>query len=138
MSRKSKRKIRKVLPSGRHSKLEEVIEADLKRKLSKGKGTYQYEKLKLKYVLCKNYIPDYEVKLKNGKSFIIEVKGYLRPEDRTKMVAVKTMNPELDIRFIFPKDNKLHKSSKTTYSMWARKNGFPYHIGTDVPKEWLK
>lgn len=131
-------KKRKILQSGRRSKLEEKIEVDLKRKLRSGRGSFQYEPEKLKYVLYKNYIPDYKVKLSNGKQFFIEVKGYLRPTDRTKMVAVKSMNPELDIRFIFPQDNKLNKSSKTKYSDWAKKNNFRYHIGTNVPKEWLK
>lgn len=129
---------RKVLPSGKRSRLEEKVECSLKRKLGRGRGSFLYEKSKLKYTLYKNYIPDFEVTLKDGTSFFIEVKGYLRPTDRTKMAAVKRDNPEVDIRFIFPKDNKLNKSSPTTYSQWAYKNGFPYYIGTDVPKEWLQ
>lgn len=133
-----KKKRERILPSGKRSKLEEKVGSSLKRNLRNGRGTFLYENRKLKYILEKNYVLDYEVFLKDGRSFIIEVKGYLRPTDRTKMIAVKKQNPEADIRFIFPIDNKLHKSSKTRYSDWAIKNGFTYHIGTDVPKEWLK
>lgn len=53
------------------------------------------------------------------------------------MIAVKEFNPELDIRFYFPYDNKLRKSSKTRYSDWCRKNGFPFYVGK-VPKIWRK
>ena len=133
-----KKKRERILPSGKRSKLEEKVGSSLKRSLRNGRGTFLYENRKLKYILEKNYVLDYEVFLKDGRSFIIEVKGYLRPTDRTKMIAVKKQNPEADIRFIFPQDNKLHKSSKTRYSEWATKHGFTYHIGTDVPKEWLK
>ena len=41
------------------------------------------------------------------------------------MKAVKAANPDLDIRIIFQSPhNKINKRSKTTYSMWAEKNGF--------------
>jgi len=68
--------------------------------------------------------------------FFIEVKGYLRPEDRTKMLAAIEANPGLDLRLLFSKDNVLRKGSKTKYSDWCNKHGIKYAIGT-VPKEWF-
>lgn len=53
------------------------------------------------------------------------------------MIAVREANPALDIRMVFAADNKLHKHSPTRYSDWCVKNGFKYHIGIDVPREWL-
>ena len=65
--------------------------------------------------LSLNTHPDFF--LPNG--VIIEAKGFFKPSDRRKMLAVKEAHPELDIRFVFMRDNTLSKSSKTTYSMWA-------------------
>ena len=96
-----------------------------------------YEKHSLRYVLPKKYIPDFEVTTKSGRKFFIEVKGYLRPEDRTKMVAVKFNNPDADIRLLFAKNQPISKGSKTTYMDWARKHGYEAAVGK-IPKSWLK
>lgn len=52
------------------------------------------------------------------------------------MKFVKDQNPLIDLRLVFARDNKMNKSSKTTYSMWARKHHIPYAIG-ETPKGWL-
>lgn len=96
-----------------------------------------YETERLNYVLTKTYRPDIIITFKNGRKLYIECKGWFRPEDRTKMAAVKLANPDLDIRFVFPKDNKLNKNTKTLYSGWCVKHGFPYALGTAIPREWL-
>lgn len=109
-------------------------------KRAKGRRKYpimEFESEKLKYILIKNYLPDFVLTRKNGKKTYIEVKGYLRPSDRTKMKAVKLLDPTLDIRFVFARDNKINKNSRTRYSDWARKNGFPYAVG-EIPKTWLE
>lgn len=97
----------------------------------------EYETEKLDYVIERNYIPDFVVKFKDGRKMYIEAKGWFRPEDRSKMKAVKRKHPDLDIRIIFPSNNKLNKHSKTRYSDWCDNVGFPYHVGTQVPREWL-
>jgi hypothetical protein len=101
------------------------------------KARFEYETVKLGYTLTKNYIPDFVCYLPNGRIIFIEAKGYLRPEDRTKMIAVKKENPHLDIRFVFGRNNKLNKNSKTTYGAWADAHGFKWTVGT-VPKEWFQ
>lgn len=43
-----------------------------------------------------------------------------------------------DIRLVFSRpNNRLSKSSKTTYAQWAVKHGFPWAEGT-VPASWIK
>ena len=79
------------------------------------------------------YTPDFF--LSNG--IIIETKGEFTAKDRVKMVAVKEQHPELDLRLVFMRDNKLSRQSRTRYSEWAKKNGFKYAI-SDVPDAWLK
>lgn len=112
------------------------FEAKIVEQLRAKKVKFEYETLKLKYVLPETkhtYTPDFS--LPNG--VIIEAKGKLDPATRKKMMAVKNSHPDLDIRFVFQRDNPIRKGSKTTYSMWSEKAGFPWAIG-EVPDDWLK
>ena len=115
------------------NKLEEGVFLLLKRL----KLDYAYEDTKIPYVKLSTYMPDFRITLPNGKIIFVETKGYFRPADRSKMLAVKKCNPELDIRIVFQVDKKISKNSKTTYTEWATKNGFPSAIGTP-PKEWFQ
>lgn len=96
-----------------------------------------YETMHLPYTLPKTYVPDFTVSHSDGKVVILEAKGYLRPTDRTKLIAVKKANPHLDIRLIFAKDNKLNSRSKTRYSDWCRRHGFPYCFVNHIPNDWI-
>ena len=80
-------------------------------------------------MLARHYIPDFILDTPNGKVYI-ELKGYLRPEHKAKMVAVKRQHPELDIRILF-------YARKKEYIRWAEKNGFRYAF-EKIPQEWIK
>lgn len=121
------------------SKFEEQIMEDLEARGIK----YEYESIKLKYVkkTCKHcgevtdtgiYTPDFII-----GSLIVEGKGVLDVGTRTKMVNVKKSNPTCRLAFLFQRDNKLSRSSKTRYTEWAVKHGFLAAVGTSVPQEWL-
>ena len=112
------------------------IETKVFDQLKKAKVTYVFEDTVVSYVTEHVYTPDFTVSLKDGRRIHIECKGWLRPEDRSKMLKVKYQNPSLDIRFVFQADNKLRKGSKTTYTMWAERHGFPSSVGS-IPPEWL-
>lgn len=103
------------------------FEERLFRQLRRAKVNFKYESEKIPYILARHYIPDFVVSTPEGKIYI-EAKGYLRPEHKAKMVAVKKLHPAMDIRIVFyankPKDIR-----------WAEKNKFPYAIET-IPKEW--
>lgn len=110
------------------------LEADLAHQLEAAGVPFAYEKKRLKYLREANYIPDFE--LPNG--IIIEAKGRLTSEDRSKMRLVKKHHPELDIRFVFTRSSaKLSKTSKTTYAEWCVKYGFQY-ADKRIPEEWLQ
>ena len=112
------------------SHLEEQV-ADL---LDEMKIEYQYESEKIPYMIEANYIPDFKV-----GDIYFETKGYFPPDQRRKMKAVKSANPDLDIRIIFQSPhNKINKRSKTTYSMWAEKNGFPWCAYYAIPIDWVR
>lgn len=121
---------------------------------------FEYEPKKLVYTLHKFYIPDIELPNK----ILLECKGEFNKEDRDKMLAVRAMNPKLDIRMVFQTDNYLNKLSKTAkkkrldirakrgkvtkdeitklnnnrtkYSDWCIKNEFQYSIGA-IPQCWI-
>lgn len=123
-------------PTGQFkSKLESTIWKQLPHKRKDIK--LQYETVRLDYVMKKTYIPDVVVDLPDGRRIFIEIKGWFRPEDRTKMIAAKAFNPDLDIRIVFAKDNPLRKGSKSHNSDWCRKHGFEYAVG-EVPREWFQ
>lgn len=53
------------------------------------------------------------------------------------MLLVKAQYPSLDIRMVFWNAKApISKGSKTTYAMWATKNGFPWSHRT-IPPEWF-
>lgn len=70
----------------------------------------------------------------------MEYKGKLDRDVREKMALAIEQNPELDIRFVFMRDNKIAKNSKTRYSDWCRKRGIKYAVSEDghIPQEWLE
>lgn len=105
------------------------FEKDTFKYLSKRKVSFTYETEKIPYILVCHYIPDFIVDVPNGKVYI-ECKGYLRPEDKRKLIAVKRQNPKLDIRILFYRCNKKQIN-------WAVRNSFKYAIKT-VPLDWLK
>lgn len=98
---------------------------------------YEYETRRLYYIQpakVRTYNPDFI--LPNG--IIIEAKGQLQTDDRTKHKYVKHWNPDLDIRFVFSNPNsKLSKGSKTRYADWCERYGFQYAAKL-IPEEWLK
>ena len=137
------------------SKFEERLAASLARK----GVTYEYETLQLEYYtkvrggVCDScgdekqiyqrhwYTPDFIVRSSNltpreSGDLIIEAKGRFTATDRTKMKAVKEAHPELDIRFVFMGNNKIHKNSDMRYQDWTDRHGFPSAI-KEVPDDWL-
>ena len=138
---------RNVLPSGRRSKFEDRVAEDLQSRgveFTYEEYSYQYEEpLRKNLVLCGDcgstnlrrtgwYTPDFF--LEHG--VIIESKGRFTAADRRKMLAVKDSHPDLDVKMLFMRDNKIAKNSNTKYSDWCEKNGFDYSI-VELKEEWL-
>jgi predicted nuclease of restriction endonuclease-like RecB superfamily len=109
--------------------LKNKFEKKIHDQLKKAKVNFKYEGTKIPYVLSGHYIPDFVIKTKTGVVYV-ETKGYLRPEHKRKMAAVKRQHPELDIRILF-------YSKNVGYIRWANKHGFKYAIET-IPEDWLE
>lgn len=105
------------------------FEEKLYRQCSKAKTSFEYETEKIAYIIAGHYLPDFILKTPLGKIYV-EAKGYFRPEHKRKLIAVKKLNPQLDIRIVF-------YANKKEYIRWAERNGFKYSIG-NIPDEWFK
>lgn len=105
------------------------FEVRIGKQLSKSGIKYSYETEKIPYVIYGTYNPDFILDLPTGKKIYIETKGLFRVEAKRKMVAVKALNPSLDIRIVFYSSNK-------TNIRWCLKHKFPYSIGI-IPEEWF-
>lgn len=83
---------------------------------------YQYEAVKLPYVLQCTYLPDF-IDMEGKR--IVEAKGLFTAEDRRKMIAVKKAHPDYTIEIWFTNPERpISKGSKTTYRSWCAKHGF--------------
>ncbi len=119
------------------SKFESSINAYFKKKRIKVK----YEPFKLPFTQPekkRNYLPDFEIQ---GNSLLIEAKGKLTAEDRSKLLWVREQHPGKRLVLLFMNaSNRLRKNSKTTYAEWATKNGFDWaDFNRDgIPDRWFK
>jgi len=114
------------------SGFEVTIDAQLKH----SGVSYEYESELLKYTRECTYKPDFILDLGSHKIYL-EAKGFFKSSDRTKLLRVLKENPGIDLRLIFMQNNKLSKTSNTTYSQWADTHGIPWCL-KEIPKEWLK
>lgn len=112
-----------------------TLEKRIARSLELNNHPFEYETMRLPYTWEAVYTPDFI--LPNG--VILEAKGWLKPEDRRKMLCVKKAHPDRDIRFVFQQPyNTISSRSKTTYAAWAEKHGFPWAPYHSIPSEWFE
>jgi predicted nuclease of restriction endonuclease-like RecB superfamily len=113
----------------KRTKLRNRFEKKIYRWLKRHKVVFTYESERIAYVLAKHYIPDFIIQTKWGKIYV-EAKGYLRPEDKQKLLAVRRQHPYIDLRIVF------YRSCPTNIR-WAERNRIRYAIET-IPIEWLE
>ena len=110
-------------------KLRNKFEEKTWKWLKRRKVSFKYEAQKIPYVIASHYIPDFIIETRLGKVYV-ECKGYLRPEDKRKLVAIKRQNPAMDLRIVF-------YARCPSNIRWAERNGFRYAIET-IPMAWLE
>jgi len=133
--------------SGKRSKFEESIAKELDDanvKYTYETYSYEYdEPLRKNLARCLDcngrnlvrtgwYTPDFFL----PNDVIIETKGRFTAADRRKMLAVQEGHPDLDIKMLFMRDNKIHKRSTTYYSDWCLEHNYDFSIGT-LKEEWI-
>jgi len=101
----------------------------------------KYETEIINYIIPERkakYTPDFVFVKRNGNFMFIETKGRWTTADRQKMKHVLASNPGVDIRMVFQNPNqRLSKTSKTTYAEYALKLGINHVAKKDIPAEWL-
>lgn len=112
-------------PTGKYrSKLESVVGEALGKK-------WLYEAEVVSYLQPKDYLPDFTIKLKEGKTYV-EVKGFFRAGDASKYKSIHRTISDMGYNFVMVfanPDAPVRKGSKTTYRKWCNKNGIPcYHM----------
>ena len=102
----------------------------------------KYETETINYIVPERkakYTPDFVFVKRTGQFMYIETKGRWTTIDRTKMKNILQSNPGVDIRMVFQNPNqRLSKTSKTTYAEYALKLGIQHVAKTNIPIEWLE
>jgi Phage endonuclease I len=100
---------------------------------------HEYESFKVPYLVparTAHYLPDFPVA---GRTVLLEAKGWLKVEDRKKLIHIRESHPTIDLRLIFQNaNNKIYKGSPTTYAKWADDHGFLWCDKGTIPDEWLR
>jgi hypothetical protein len=113
------------------------LEVEIADQLDAHGTGYAYEPGRIRYTQPakeRNFTPYFIL----PSGIVIEGKGRFITADRTKFVYIKETHPDLDLRFIFSNpDQRISKTSKTTYAKWCEYKGFLW-AGPVVPVEWLK
>ena len=117
------------------------LELSVSMQINQTEYPLNYETETLKYIVPERkakYTPDFVFTKRNGDMMYIETKGRWTTADRTKMKHVLQSNPGIDIRMVFQNPNqKLSKTSPTTYEAYARKLGIVYVAKKEIPAEWM-
>lgn len=118
-------------------KRDPTFKSGLEKKIWAGlPATATYEEDSLPYVVTHSYKPDFRI----AENIYIEAKGRFLSSDRAKHLYIKEQHPDVKIYFLFGNaDNKLTKSSKTSYADWCKKHGFEYadFYREGIPKHWF-
>ena len=115
------------------------LESKISKQITDAGLELSYETDKITYHVpsrISKYTPDFKLPKKGG-FFYVETKGIWDLEDRKKHHYIQEQHPDIDIRFVFSNaNNKLYKSSKTTYGAYCEKHGFRWAHKT-IPTKWL-
>ena len=93
---------------------------------------FSYEPYQIPYVIERKYTPDF-VYESNGRTYIIECKGYFRAGDTQKYRSIANcLGSDQELIFILMKPNqKVSKSTKNTMAQWCDKHNILwYNIDT--------
>lgn len=108
-----------MLKENKHAPYRNAFEGRCAKQLGDG---WEYEAIKLPYVLECVYVPDF---IDHEGKRIVEAKGRFPASDRRKMLAMKKAHPSYSYEIWFTNpEAPIIKGSKTTNKAWAEKHGF--------------
>lgn len=93
-------------------------------------------------VADRTYTPDFWLFDEGGKlACIVEAKGIFTAKDRKIAQAMRETYPGTKFRYLFYRDNKLSRKSKTRYSDWCTRRKLDWALKPkmrEVLKAWAK
>lgn len=102
-----------------------IFRSKLEAKVSKIIGpAWEYEGSKLNYTMQRKYIPDFE-----REELVLEVKGFFRPGDQAKYLAIRDtlLKEGRELIFVFSQPSKpVRKGAKLTHGLWCEKHDIKY------------
>lgn len=78
----------------------------------------------------RTYTPD--LRLADGS--YVEIKGHLKPQNRSFLKQVLICNPDIKLRFVFQRDN-IYGTTRSRYTDWAKSLGCECAVGV-LPESW--
>jgi len=99
---------------------------------------YQYESIKLNYTINATYTPDFVTTLPDGSLLVIEYKGKMVSQTRTKIRAIIESNPRIHLCLVFERSNNKLSPRKNSMKYWEWANR--YHIPNNervAKDEWF-
>ena len=110
-----------------------TFRSKLEERVSKLLGSeWGYETTQVDYTLYKTYLADFA----NEKT-IVEVKGFFRPGDQAKYLAVRDACKADGFDFVFVlshPDKPVRRKAKLTMSLWCEKHNIPWYKAEDADK----
>jgi len=85
---------------------------------------WEYEPNKVPYIINRHYTPDF-----TRLDIVLEVKGFFRPGDQAKYLAVcdALEAEDKELVFVFSNPNKpVRKGAKLTHGLWCEKYDIRY------------
>jgi hypothetical protein len=101
------------------------VKSKYEREVLENNPGLRYEPERLEYTLRHTYA--YDFLTPSGTP--IECKGYFRPGDKRKLLQIRKVEG-YDIHLLF-------MYNRPEMIAWAKKHGFPFAVGTKIPKEWM-
>ena len=86
---------------------------------------WKYEARKIPYVMHRNYTADFI----DEEDIVLEVKGFFRPGDQAKYIAVRDAVAKEGKQFVFcfsDPNKPVRRGAKLTHGLWCEKHDIPY------------
>ena len=125
-----------------HNRYRSGLEREVARQLRLAGCAFGYESEVIPYLKpakTAKYNPDFIITKRDGSKMYIEAKGRFLTADRQKHLLIRDQYPGIDIRLLFQNaNNKIGKTSNTTYAKWCESKGIKYADKSKLPKEWTQ
>ena len=116
--------------AARAAGLRSGFELEFRQDLEAREVPFEFEAIRLAYTVSHTYVLDWRIRTRTGKTLMIETKGYLDREGRTKLLQVREQNPVVELRLVF------QRKPSPEVLRWLTRTKFKWAVGV-LPEAWL-